>query len=160
MKNLVVYFSLEGNTKLIAEIIAKELDADIMELRTKKEFPKKGLKKYFWASKSVIFRENPILINKYIDLNQYDNIFLGSPIWVGTYASPFNTFIRDYKIYNRNIGLFACSGGGSTKKCFDEFKKMLKWNNFVGEIEFVGPLKVDKEKNIKSIKQWIKGLNI
>ncbi|WP_256372430.1 hypothetical protein [Romboutsia sp. CE17] len=42
MKNLVVYFSIEGNTKLIEEIIAKGLNADIMELRTKKYFLKKA----------------------------------------------------------------------------------------------------------------------
>lgn len=47
--------------------------------------------------------------------------------------------------------LFACSGEGSTKRCFGEFKKEIKWNNFIGEIEFVEPLKVDKEDSIKSI---------
>ena len=36
MKNLVVYYSLEGNTKLIAEFIAKEIGADIIELKPKK----------------------------------------------------------------------------------------------------------------------------
>lgn len=38
MKNLVVYYSLEGNTKLIAEFIAKEIGADIIELKPKKNF--------------------------------------------------------------------------------------------------------------------------
>lgn len=40
--------------------------------------------------------------------------------------------------------LFACSGGGRAKRCFEEFKKELKWNNFIGEIEFVESLKADK----------------
>ena len=49
MKNLVIYYSLEGNTKLIAENIAKKIDADILELKTKKEYHKTGFKKYFWG---------------------------------------------------------------------------------------------------------------
>lgn len=47
MKNLVVFYSLEGNTKFIASQIAKKVNADILELKTKKEYPNKGFKKYF-----------------------------------------------------------------------------------------------------------------
>lgn len=49
MKNLVVYYSLEGNTKLIAKFIAKEIGSDIIELKPKKEFPSSGFRKYVWA---------------------------------------------------------------------------------------------------------------
>ena len=160
MKSIVVYFSLEGNTKLIAETIAKELDADVMELKTKKYFSKGKFKKIFLGGKSVIFKEYPKLTNKYIDLNGYDNIFLGILIWVGTYASPFNIFIREYNLYNKNIGLFACNGGGSSKKCFDAFKMTFKHNNFIGEIDFIDPLRGNAEECILKTKEWVKSLKI
>lgn len=46
MKSLVIYYSLEGNTKLIADTIKNELNSDVLELRTKKQYPNKGFKKY------------------------------------------------------------------------------------------------------------------
>ena len=90
MKSLVIYYSLEGNTKLIADTIKNELNSDVLELRTKKQYPNKGFKKYLCGGKSVILKEKPKLLNKYIDISIYDKIFIGTPIWAGTYAVPFN----------------------------------------------------------------------
>ena len=49
MKSLAIYYSLEGNTKLIVDIIKNELNLDALELRTKKQYPNKGFKKYLWG---------------------------------------------------------------------------------------------------------------
>jgi flavodoxin len=160
MKNLVIYYSLEGNTNLIAQTISKEINADILELIPKKEFPSTGFKKYLWGGKSVIFKQKPTLINKDKDINIYDNIFIGTPIWAGTYASPLNTFIDNYKISNKNIALFACHGGGGVGKCFEKFKEAFPNNNFIGEINFLDPLKNNTDENISKTKDWIKLLNI
>lgn len=160
MKNLVVYYSLEGNTKLIAEMIAKEINADILELKPKKEIPTKGFRKYVWGGKSVMFKEMPTLINEDKDLIQYENIFLGTPVWAGTYAAPFNTFIAKNNILNKNVVLFACHAGGGANKCFVNLKKSLPNNHFVGEIDFIDPLKNNLEKSILKVKNWTKTLNI
>lgn len=159
MKNLIVYYSLEGNTKFIAESIAKEIEADILELKPKKEIPTSRFKKYIWGGKSVIFKQKPTLINEEIDLNKYHNIFLGTPIWAGTYAASFNTFIANNKICNKNIAIFACHGGGGAEKCFVNLKQVLPDNNFIGEIEFLDPLKNNIDQNILKVKDWIKILN-
>ena len=79
MKSLVIYYSLEGNTKLIADTIKNELNSDVLELRTKKRYPNKGFKKYLCGGKSVILKEKPKLLNKYIDISIYDKIFIGTP---------------------------------------------------------------------------------
>lgn len=160
MKNLVVYYSLEGNTKLIAEFIAKEIGADIIELKPKKEFPSSGFRKYVWGGKSVIFKQKPELMNKEIDISKYDNIFLGTPVWAGTYAAPFNTFLDISTINNKNIALFACHGGGVSEKCFANFKKELSENIFIGNIELVDPLKKETDSSLDKVKKWLQTLNI
>ena len=160
MKNLIVYYSLEGNTRLIAEAIAKEIDADILELKPKKEFPSSGFKKYMWGGMSAMFKQKPALINEGVDLTKYNNIFLGTPVWAGTYATPFNTFIAKNKIEHKNIALFVCYAGGKTEKCFSNFKKALPGNYFIGEIDFLDPLQNNTEENILKVKKWIKTLNI
>ncbi len=158
MKSLVIYYSLEGNTKLIADTIKNELNSDVLELRTKKQYPNKGFKKYLCGGKSVILKEKPKLLNKYIDISIYDKIFIGTPIWAGTYAVPFNTFFNEYKIKNKEIGLFVCHAGGRSNKCFDNLKKQLKGNKIIGEIEYIEPLKNNKEENINKTINCIKNL--
>ncbi|WP_027398544.1 flavodoxin family protein [Anaerovorax odorimutans] len=154
MKTLIIYYSLEGNTKYIAENIAKELHAELMELKTKKIYPSKGFKKYIWGGKSVVLKEEPELLNTDIDFSSYNNIIIGTPIWAGTYAAPFNTFVNQYNITGKNIALFACHAGGGAKKCFNMFRQKLKNNYFVSEIDFIDPLKKNTEENLKKAIKW------
>ncbi|MFL0250968.1 flavodoxin family protein [Clostridium neuense] len=154
MKALVVFYSLEGHTKFIASVIAKELKCDLLELQPEKEIPKTGFKKFFWGGKSAIFKEKPSLKNKIPDLEQYDTIFLGTPIWAGTYAPPINTFISDNEIKQKNIAFFACHSGGGAKKCFGRLQDFLKDNNIVGSIDFIDPKSDDEEKK-SEIKNWL-----
>lgn len=158
MKNLVVYYSLEGNTKLIAETIRKEINADMLELRPEKQYPNKGFKKYFWGGKSVVFKEQPKLLNKWIDISIYDRVFIGTPVWAGTYAAPFNTFFNQHKLKNKEVALFACHGGGGADKCLNNFKKELVNNKIIGQIEFIDPLKKNKDENVQQTINWIKSL--
>lgn len=88
MSTLIVYFSLDGNTKFIAEKIAETINADIIELKTNKKYPTEGFGKYFWGGKSVIFGEKPKLTNNNIDLNLYDAIIIGTPVWAGSFTPP------------------------------------------------------------------------
>lgn len=159
MKNIVIFYSLEGNTKFIAEEIAKKVNGDILELKTKKEYPNTGFKKYFWGGRSVLFHQKPQLLKYDKDINDYDNIFIGTPIWVGTYAPPYNTFIESNNISNKNIYLFACHGGGGAEKFYDSIKKEIPNNNFVSEIDFFEPLN-NKEEAINKVDRWIDNLNL
>ena len=54
MKPLIVFYSFEGNTKLIAEKIAQTVDAEALELKPQKEIRTKGFMKYFWGGKQVL----------------------------------------------------------------------------------------------------------
>ena len=76
MKNLVIFYSLEGNTRLMAETIAKEVNADILELIPKKKYADSGFKKFFWGGISVLFKDKPELMPISKDVEKYDNIFI------------------------------------------------------------------------------------
>ncbi|MEA4921067.1 MAG: flavodoxin [Clostridiaceae bacterium] len=152
MSTLVVFFSLEGNTKFIAQNIAKSINADIIELKTGKQYPTEGFGKFFWGGKSVIFREKPKLINDSIDLNRYETIIIGTPVWAGSYTPPINSFINQYKIQGKRIALFASHGGGGAEKCFAKLKKALPGNKFIGDIAFVEPKKNHGDNSSKAAK--------
>lgn len=152
MSTLIVYFSFDGNTKFIAEKIAETINADIIELKTSKKYPKEGFLKYFWGGKSVIFGEMPKLINNSIDLNRYETIFIGTPVWAGSYTPPIKSFIEQYKPQGKRIALFASHGGGGAEKCFEKLKGALPGNKFIGEIDFVEPKKNPEESSNRAVK--------
>ena len=158
MKNLVIFYSLEGNTKFIAESISRKINADILELKPNKKYHNSGFKKYFWGGKSVIFKEKPEISSYDININNYDNVFIGTPIWVGTYAPPYNTFFDIEKINNKNIYLFACHGGGSAEKFYENVKQAIPNNNFKGQIDFNEPLKNNQEEVLNQIDTWLNNL--
>lgn len=159
MKALVVYFSFEGNTKLVAKKISETINADLVELKTSKVYPKEGIGKFFWGGKSVIFGEKPELNNQPIDMKQYDVIIIGTPVWAGTFSPPIKSLISQYPIQGKKIGMFACHGGGGAAKCFEKLKKALPGNEFLSVIDFVEPLRKSDENTTKAIK-WAEGLNI
>ena len=149
---LVVYFSFDGNTKLIAEKIGETLNADVVELKTSKKYPTEGIGKYFWGGKSVVFGDKPTLTNESIDLSRYETIIIGTPVWAGSFAPPIRSFVNDYKIVNKKIAIFASHGGGGAAKCFAKLKEALPENKFVGEIAFVEPKK--NPECIDSAAKW------
>lgn len=157
MRALIVYFSFEGNTKLIAEKIAETIGADIVELATSKQYPQEGIGKYFWGGKSVVFGDKPELLNETVDWNKYQTIIIGTPVWASSFTPPVKSFISKYKISGKRIALFACHGGGGAEKCFAKLKKALPGNEFIGEIDFIQPNK-NPEENISKAICWANGL--
>ncbi len=148
MKKLVVYYSFEGNTKLIAEHIAKTINADILELKPKIEIRTKGFMKYLWGGKQAMMKTKPELLPFDKNVQDYDILFIGTPVWAWTYAPPLNTLFTSYRIADKKIALFCCHGGGKGN-IFDKMKKALKNNQILGEIDFQDPLKNNTNANIQ-----------
>lgn len=156
MKKLVVCYSLEGNTKFIAEIIAGALGADILELRPKKEISANGFMKYFWGGKQVFMKEKPELQPFSKNPAEYDEIIIGTPVWSFTFSAPINAFFSQAKLSGKKIALF-CTHSGGMKKTLADMKKELEGNEFVGECDFVDVLKY-KDENEKKAVNWAKKL--
>ncbi len=156
MRSLIIYFSLEGHTRLVAELIAKEVNADLVELQTVKEYPRKGFKKYFWCGKAAVFREKPELKTKLPDLNKYDLILIGTPVWAGNCTPPINTLLSKCTIVGKKVALFITNGGGSISRCTKQISKALSGNTLLKPIHFVNPVEEEREKLSQKIKQWLK----
>ncbi|MFV0343263.1 MAG: flavodoxin family protein [Anaerocolumna sp.] len=155
MKTLIVFYSLKGDTKFLADVIATELESDVLELKPVKEIPKNGIKKFILGGKSVLFKEKPKLCNSMPDFNEYDTIFIGTPIWAGSYTPPIATFLSKTHLHNKRIALFASHAGGGAQKCFTKLQETYGDNSLIGTIEFTDPLKDDKDKVKTTIKRWL-----
>lgn len=153
MKKLVIFYSFEGNTKYIAEGIAKELSADLLELKPVNEVKTSKFMKLFWGGKEVITKKKPEIENFDKDPNDYELIYMGTPVWAWTYTPAFRTFLSKVSMENKNIALFCCHGGGKGK-IFKKFKTDLGNNRYLGQIDFREPLKNDKIKALEEAKRW------
>jgi flavodoxin len=153
MKTLVIYYSLEGNTRLIAETIAETVKGDLLELKTQQELKAKGLMKYFWGGRQVITKQTPQLINFDKNINDYDLLFIGTPVWAWSYAPALNSLFTDHNIVDRKIALFACHGGGRGK-VFEKMRRALNGNSILGEIDFKEPLYTNRHTAIARAGEW------
>jgi len=111
-KMLVLYYSQTGNTKAVAEEIANKLGADIEEITMVDPYDPD-----FQATieRCMKEREQEILptINPVkADLASYDVIFLGYPVWFGTYAPPVIAFLNDADLSGKKIVPFCTFGSG------------------------------------------------
>ena len=125
MKTLIVYYSLEGNTKWAAETLAEKLGADTLRLVPVAAYPDKGFKKFLFGGKSAVMKETPELEPYEVDITQYGRVVLATPVWAGTLAPPLRTFIQKEDLTGKRLALVASSMGGSPGRTFDNLKALL-----------------------------------
>ena len=160
MKKLVVFYSLDGSTKFIADIIAEKTGADQLRLQPAKQLDSRKFSKFFWGGKQVLTRKKPDL--EPFDKNpaDYDLIFIGTPVWAWTYTPALRSFFDLVKLQNKKIVLYDCHAG-SPGKTLDDMKEALEGNEIIDMYEFEEPIKREEiagemaEKWIEEVKSKI-----
>lgn len=122
-KKLVAYFSASGTTRKIAEMIAEAAEADLYEIVPKQPYSKADLNWMDKKSRSSVEMNDkkyrPEITDTNANINKYDEIILGFPIWWYVAPTIINTFLECYDFSDKKIVLFATSGGsgfGNTVK--------------------------------------------
>ena len=158
MKTLIVYYSFEGNCASIAEKIKAAIPgAEIAQLiPVNEEVKTSKLAKYLWGGKQVFTGKKPPLKPLSVDVNAFDYIILGTPVWAWTYAPAVASFFATTKIEGKKIALFCCHGGGKGKT-LQKMKNALPGNSCLGEIDFRDPLKHTAGVDEK-LKSWLGSL--
>ena len=123
MKTAIVYYSLQGNTRYVAEKVAGETGADLIELIPVKAYPDKGMIKFIWGGSAVTFKKKPDLKPYSFDSSDYDLVILATPVWAGSYTPPLRTFLEDNDLTGKKIAVIATSAGGDSSKCINALKE-------------------------------------
>lgn len=158
MKTLIVYYSLEGNTKYAAEQAAAFLNAELLELVPVKAYPSGKISKFFWGGKSAVMAEKPDLQPYTFDPSAYDRIIFGSPVWASNVAPPLRTFIRDNDLHEKRIAAIACQGGNGAQKAFAKLKDALGIAEFEAELILIDPKARPCEENTQKLRAFCKKL--
>ena len=154
-KKLVAYFSASGTTKKAAEMVAKAAGADLYEIKPKTAYTKADLN---WMDKNArstvemndkAFR--PALADKDAKVENYDEIFVGFPIWWYVAPTIINTFLESYNFSGKKVILFATSGGSGFGNTVKELKPSAPSADIIEGKLLNGASKA-------SIEQWVKSL--
>ena len=111
-KTLVLYYSLTGNTKMVAEEMANRLGADIEEIVCVDPYDTNF---HACIQRCLQDREAGVVTEieaVKADLSQYDCIFIGYPVWFGTYPPPVATFLANNDLGGKKIVPFCTFGSG------------------------------------------------
>ena len=126
MKKLVAYFSVSGTTKKTAETMAEAAGCDLYEIVPKVPYTKADLNWMDKKSRSSVEMSDkkfrPELGGEEINMDVYDEILLGFPIWWYVAPTIINTFLEKYHFTNKKIILFATSGGSGFGNTVKELK--------------------------------------
>jgi flavodoxin len=123
-KTLVVYFSLTGTTKAIAENLASQTNADIFEIEPVQPYPKDYSEATAIARVEQRNNARPAVKNKVANMDSYDIIYLGYPIWYGTMPMAVFTFLSSYDLKGKKIIPFSTSGSTTLGRSIDDLKKL------------------------------------
>ena len=123
-KVLVVYFSRtgeqysvgnisEGNTAVIAKMVASKTGGDLFEIKVANDnYPKDYTKLTEYSKVELQQNARPEIVGKVNNFEQYDTIFVGFPVWWGDKPMPVYTFLGSYDFNGKTIIPF-CTHEGS-----------------------------------------------
>ncbi len=123
-KTLVIYYSLTNNTENIAKQIQEITKADIYKIET---IEKINNTPWFYLTlrKQLKTKQYPEIKKDFPDFSKYDTIFIGSPVWWYTIATPILSFLNQVDFKNKNVIPFSTQGS-NYGKFFEDFKSQAK----------------------------------
>ncbi len=133
-KVLVVYFSATGTTEGVAEHIANGLNADIYEIIPEEPYTDADLNYKDNNSRSTIEMNaptsRPAISGSVENMEQYDIVFIGYPIWWGEAPRIVSTFVESYDFSGKTVVPFCTSGGsgvGSSAANLEQLTSDATW---------------------------------
>lgn len=124
-KVLIAYYSYSGNTKRVAEKIQQLTNGDIFEIVPKKAYPNNYNDVVNLAKDEKQKDIKPELTDNG-NVKDYDIIFLGTPVWWYTMASPVKTFLSKNDFTGKTIVPFCTHGGGGASSTYIDMQKLAK----------------------------------
>ena len=153
MKAIIVYYSMNGNVKQTAEMIAAKTGADLLALHPVKAYPDKGAKKFLWGGKSALMGDRPKLQPYIFNAGKYDTVIFGSPVWAASFTPPLRSFIEENRaaLEGKRTAAFVCYMGSGDQKALKKLKKALGTESFAAELSLIEPKDKTPEENEKAI---------
>jgi len=121
-KSLVVYYSQTGVTKQVAEIFAQSVDADIDSIVAVNPYNGNFEETVARGKEEREKGELPEIKPLTLNVADYDTIYVGSPIWFGTFAQPMIAWVKSIDLSGKVVVPFCTFGSGGLQTCSELLK--------------------------------------
>lgn len=154
-KIAVIYFSATGTTESVAKTIQRATNGDIIEIVPKEEYTSADLN-YNTDDSRANKEQNsssarPKIANT-INVEEYDTIYLGYPIWWGDVPKIILTFLDTYNLEGKTVILFCTSGGSSISTSMNTLK------NYNNKVNWVDGKRFDSSTSQTEIENWMNSI--
>ena len=157
--SLILYYSATGTTKTIAEKIAQQLNTDVAEIHPAQSYTDADLNWHDPQSRTSIEQHQHArrvaIQDDLPDINQYDNILIGHPIWWAIPPRLIATTIDHLDLNCKHFASFATSGGTNYDRSQNNIERTIKENNYNVILNQGAVLNNDAQ-----IENWLKTLNL
>ena len=157
-RKLVAYFSASGVTAKVAETLSEAIGADIYAIEPEVPYTKADLNWMDKQSRSSLemkdLSSRPAIKGRCDNINEYDTIFVGFPIWWYIAPTIINTFLESYDMSGKTIVPFATSGGSSMGKTNEKLQPSCLNAKLIDGKVFKKTVGKDE------LSEWVKSLNV
>lgn len=136
---LVAYFSYSGTTKNIAVTLSEKTGGDLFEIATQDSYSDV----YKESNREIRRNERPALINTVENMEKYDIVFVGYPVWWHATPAPVNTFLESYDLSGKLIIPFCTSGESDIDETMPTFLQSCDGLAVYGERRLSGTGEID-----------------
>ena len=151
-KKLVAYFSASGVTAKLAKKLAETIDADLFEIKPVEPYSEADQN---WknplarCNKEKIGKKDVPVSGIVENMDEYDTVYLGFPIWYWAAPNVVNTFVKQYDFSHKKVVLFATSGGSDMGKTAEKLQPFLG-----SEAEIVDAKVMNENLSLEALKAW------
>lgn len=166
-KILVAYFSLageqydvgkikEGNTSIIAHMIADETKANLFEIKPVTPYPTTHSKLLDISRKEMADNARPEISGTVENMDEYDTIFIGYPNWWGDMPMIVYNFLESYDFSNKTIVPFCTHGGSGLSDTENTIAEITKATMAEGFEISGSTAQNDRDTARKEVTRWLK----
>ena len=140
IKVLVAYFSYSGTTKNVATALSEKTGGDLFEIAAQDGYSDV----YQKSNREIRNNDRPLLTNTVPNMDEYDIVFVGYPVWWHATPAPINTFLESYNLTGKLIIPFCTSGGSDIDETMPTFLNSCDGLAVYGERRISGTSQLDE----------------
>lgn len=156
-KTLIVYFSWGGNTKTVANHIHDLIGGDIVEVETVIPYPDTYEEVTQIAPGELASDYRPELKTKVDNMDEYDTLIVGTPIWGGHLTPAMKIFLASYNLSGKAIAPFCTHGGSGTAQSVNDIHSVCPNSTILGSLAVYGSR---AESSRTDVEKWLKQIEI
>ncbi len=125
MKKIFIYYSLTGNGDVIAEYL-KNKKIDVRKVDTLEKIPNNRILQIMIGGYKALINYKDKLDSFDNNIDKYDEVIIGSPIWNSRLSSPINSVLDNLDLNNKKVTFIFYSGSGTSKNASELVNKLYK----------------------------------